>query len=86
MKSTIGLIIVAILIVTFFGFKDYQDPKLATLQLNKQEMEILLDAVDNSALPGQVRKPMVAKLANAYNAAFAPKPEGDTSKPKNNKP
>lgn len=58
----------------------------ATLRLTRPELESLYQIIDDAAVPGHVRKPLLQKIQDAYTIAFAPKPEvkKDTTKPKKN--
>jgi hypothetical protein len=59
--------------------------KLATLILNRGEMEAVYQIIDDAAVPGSVRKPLLEKIMKSYQAAFQqPAPVKDTSKQKKN--
>lgn len=66
-----------------------QQEKQAVLTLTKADMENLWSIVDDAAVPGTIRRPLLLKLEIAYNAAFTAKPleqqtpvKQDTTKPK----
>lgn len=44
--------------------------KEVVLRLTKDEVEALYTIIDDAAVPGQVRKPLLQKIATAYNSAF----------------
>jgi hypothetical protein len=79
----LGILLIAITATWALKEQVQPDPK-AILILTKGEAEALYDMVDNAAVPGQIRKPILQKIANAYSDAFAQKPEvkKDTTKPK----
>lgn len=59
--------------------------KQATLILNRGEMEAVYQIIDDAAVPGSVRKPLLEKIMKSYQAAFQQQaPVKDTSKPKKN--
>lgn len=80
-------IIIAMAGITF-GLKvsAQQGEKEAIVKFNKAELEALYQIVDDAAVPGQVRKPILQKLEMSYRSTFAVQPQTmkDTSKPKRN--
>ena len=61
-----------------------QQEKQATLVLSRGEMEAVYQIIDDAAVPGSVRKPLLEKVMRSYQAAFQqPAPVKDTTtKPK----
>jgi hypothetical protein len=65
--------------------------KQATLTLSRGELEAIYQIVDDAAVPGAVRKPLLEKIMRAYQSAFPQTTQGNaaqqkkdsTSKPKN---
>lgn len=55
-----------------------QQEKEITVKFNRNELEALYNIIDDAALPGQVRKPLLQKLATAYNAAYPQMQPKDT--------
>ena len=56
----------------------FQPRPTCTLQLTQDEAQNLYNIVDNSATPGEVRKPLLQKIAIAYQAAW---PDSTQNKP-----
>lgn len=54
--------------------------KEATIKLTQPEIEALYNIVDDAAVPGQIRKPLLQKIAAAYNFTFNPQPIPTTIK------
>ncbi len=70
-------------IITLHLQAEYKQEKEATLRLNRNELEVLFSIIDDAAVPGSVRKPLLQKIEVAYRTAFAqPAPIKDTTKPK----
>lgn len=77
-------IIVAVSVLTSFirpkGSKE-QQPKMATVHFTQDELTAVYQIIDNSATPGEIRKPLLNKFLAAYNETWPPV-KADTSKPK----
>lgn len=63
--------------------------KEVVIHLNQSEAEALYNIVDDAAVPGQVRKPILQKIIVAYNSAFPQVPppashQKDSTKTKKN--
>ena len=68
-----------------WALKAQQVPeKEINVPLTIQELQTIYTVLDDAALPGQIRKPLLQKLANFYNQAMAQTPQKDTTKPKKN--
>lgn len=48
----------------------FQPRPTCTLQLTQQEAQTLYQLIDDSPTPGQVRKPLLQKIAIAYQVAW----------------
>lgn len=73
------LLLVFIAALTFMAFVtshlNFKQPeKEAILRLNRAEMEAMYSIVDESATPGNIRKPLLQKLAVAYEATWPSRP------------
>lgn len=92
MKSTKGRVLLFISVITLasgltWALKAQQVPeKEITLKLTRGEVEALYSIIDDAAVPGQVRKPLLRKIEVAYNVAFPqqiqPQPKDKTNKKK----
>ena len=83
MKLFTQLFFVAI-IFACVAFSHKQQPKLATVSFTQQEMEALYQIVDDAAVPGQVRKPLLQKIGVSYEATFTTPKVDSTAKHKKN--
>mgnify|MGYP001584856419 CR=1 FL=1 len=63
-----------------------QQEKEAILRLNKADVENIYNAVEDAALPGSIRKPLLQKLAAVYMSTWPTQPQGKDSTTKNKKP
>lgn len=84
MQRLLVFLVIIILTASITWAIPRQQEKEATLRLNRMETEALYGIVDDAAVPGQVRKPLLQKIEVAYRTAFAqPAPVKDTTtKPK----
>lgn len=85
MKRTLLFVatIAMVSIITMHLQAQYQQEKQATLHLTRGEIEAIYSIIDDAAVPGTVRKPLLEKIAKSYQAAFAqPAPVKDTTKHK----
>lgn len=85
--STIALVSV----ITMHLQAQYQQEKQATLILSRGELEAIYQIIDDAAVPGSVRKPLLDKIMRAYQSSFPQTTQGnpaqqkkDTTKPKKN--
>lgn len=80
------VIVIAISGITFvLKVSAQQGEKEAVVKFNKAELEALYQIVDDAAVPGQVRKPILQKLELSYRSTFAVQQQvKDTTKPKKN--
>ena len=89
MKTTGKYLLYSSILVLVSGItwalKAQQVPeKEINIRLTIQELNTIYTVLDDAALPGQIRKPLLQKLATFYNQAMAPTPQKDTTKPKKN--
>jgi len=73
-----------IVLTSAFTMVVKKQEKQATLILSRGEMEAVYQIIDDAAVPGAVRRPLLDKLMKSYQAAFQqPAPVKDTTtKPK----
>jgi len=55
-------------IIALVSFQLPVQQKEYTLKLTEQELNIVYDAIDNSTQPGQIRKPLLQKIATQFQA------------------
>lgn len=94
MKTTKGRVFLFISVITLasgltWALKAQQVPeKEITLKLTRGEAEVLYSLIDDAAVAGQVRKPLLRKIEVAYSVAFPqqpqPQPKDTTTKTKKN--
>lgn len=92
MKRRLLLVTTVFLGITFITWalkaQQSQQEKEVLLKLTKGEVEVLYSIIDESATPGQVRKPLLRKIEIAYSVAFPqqiqPQPKDTTNKTKKN--
>lgn len=65
--------------------KKRQPEKEAILRLNKSELQIMYSIIDESATPGNVRKPLLQKLELAYQITWPSTPPPAPIKPDSTK-
>lgn len=84
MKKSIFLVIgLIVLLASFNGTQD----KPITVTMSVQEWETVFNIIDNSTTPGEVRKPLLQKIATQVQAQTQPPKvnqpvQKDSTKPK----
>ena len=74
MKKAIGILITVFL----FSFQANQADPLITVKLPLSDWQSIVYIIDNSAMPGEVRKPLISKIQSQAQEQLK-----DTSKKKN---
>lgn len=70
-------------VITMYVKAEGKQEKQATLILTRGELEAVYQIIDDAAVPGTIRKPLLEKIMRSYQAAFSqPAPVKDTTKPK----
>lgn len=69
----------AVLAIGFMTVIHFQPEKEAVVRFNQAEITNLYNIIDNSATPGDIRKPLLQKLSVAYAIAWPQPPAEGTS-------